>query len=153
VPEHHLERSKVKTHIFSTAVLELMNLLLDGFPPSVPSLHASALIALEIPEGPDGRPIAVGDIWIRLSSLCAMTTCTHAGPSLAPLLLGVGTPWGASAWTARPGLLPGASSLAEIEVNLCLEGTTVNSHLEICAGVQCSPCVQVEFVFDDASGV
>jgi hypothetical protein len=40
------------------------------------------------------RPIAIGEVWVRLASLCAMAACQDAGLALAPLQLGVGVPGG-----------------------------------------------------------
>jgi hypothetical protein len=78
----------------TTAILALMNLIISGTLPDIPSLHASALIALAKPGGRGVRPIAIGEVWVRLASLCAMAACQDAGPALAPLQLGVGVPGG-----------------------------------------------------------
>jgi hypothetical protein len=73
-----------------------MNLIISGSLPDIPSLHASALIALEKPEGRGVRPIAIGEVCVRLASLCAMAACQDAGPALA-LQLGVSVPGFAAA--------------------------------------------------------
>jgi hypothetical protein len=67
-----------------------MNLIISGILPDIPSLRTSALIALTKPGGSGVRPIAIGKVWVRLASLCAMDACQDAGPALVPLQLGVG---------------------------------------------------------------
>jgi hypothetical protein len=37
-------------------------------------------------------PITIGEVWIRLASLCAIAACLDAGLSLASLQFGVGVP-------------------------------------------------------------
>jgi hypothetical protein len=59
----------------TTAILALMNLIISGTLPDIPSLHASALIARAKPGGHGVRPIAIGEVWVRLASLCAMAAC------------------------------------------------------------------------------
>jgi hypothetical protein len=71
-----------------------MNLIISGTLPDIPSLHASALIALAKPGGRGVRPIAIGEVLVRLANLCAMAACQDAGPALAPLQLRVGVPGG-----------------------------------------------------------
>jgi hypothetical protein len=74
-----------------SAILDLLNLLVGGHflvgrtVPDLPSLSASALIALEKPGGLGMRPIAIGEVWLRLASLCAMAACPDTRPALAPL--------------------------------------------------------------------
>jgi hypothetical protein len=36
------------------------------------------------------RPIAVGDVWLRLTGKCAIASCIEVGRKLAPAQLGVG---------------------------------------------------------------
>jgi hypothetical protein len=87
--DHHLAATGTSPTA-TTAILALMNLII----PDIPSLHASALIALAKPGGRGVRPIAIGEVWVRLASLCAMAACQDAGPALAPLQLGLGVPGG-----------------------------------------------------------
>jgi hypothetical protein len=49
----------------TTAILALMNLIISGYLPGIPSLHASALIAFAKPRGRGARPIAIGKVWVR----------------------------------------------------------------------------------------
>ena len=76
------------------AVLDLVNAVLSGSLPAWEALRASRLIPLR--KGVDGvRPIAVGEVWLRLVAKCAMAVGQAVGESLAPLQLGVGVPGGA----------------------------------------------------------
>jgi hypothetical protein len=90
----HIRASTGTSPTDTSAVLELLNLLFRGHLPNLPSLSASALIALKKPGGRGVRPIAVGEVWLRLASLCAMAACPDTGPALAHLQLGVGVPGG-----------------------------------------------------------
>jgi hypothetical protein len=76
------------------ASLALVNALLSGqLPPVIELLDCDGL-PLRKPAG-GIRPIAIGEAWIRLASLCAVHKCSDLGPSLVPLHLGVGIPGGA----------------------------------------------------------
>ena len=58
----------------------------------IPHCHlllVSRLIALEKPQG-GVRPIAIGEAFLRLSSICALSTAQNAADLLAPLQIGVG---------------------------------------------------------------
>jgi hypothetical protein len=81
--------------------VEFINLLLRGELPRCESLLDSRLIALSKPRTdgrpPGVRPIAVGEVWLRLASLCALAKVSHVGASLAPLQLGVGVRGGCQA--------------------------------------------------------
>ena len=73
-----------------TAAVEFLNIILQGSLPYLDTLLDSRLIALTKPgAGLKIRPIAIGEAWLRLASLCAMAACSDVGPSLAPLQLGV----------------------------------------------------------------
>jgi hypothetical protein len=90
----HLRAATGTSPTATTAILALMNLIINCTLPDIPFLHASALIALAKPRGRGMRPIAIGEVWVRLASVCAMAACQDAGTALAPLQLGVGVPWG-----------------------------------------------------------
>lgn len=77
-----------------TAVLQLVNTVLQGQLPSCENWRASRLIALKKAAG-GVRPIAIGEVWARLTSMAAMAACSEIGPGLAPQQLGVGVPGGA----------------------------------------------------------
>jgi Reverse transcriptase (RNA-dependent DNA polymerase) len=72
------------------AVLRIVNAIVSGQLPHLPALTDSALLGLEKPGGHGLRPIAMGEVWLRLAGLCAMAACPGAGLALAPLQLGVG---------------------------------------------------------------
>jgi hypothetical protein len=72
----------------------LANALLFGQLPPVFELLDCDGLPLHKPAG-GIRPIAIGEAWTRLASLCAVHKCSDLGPSLAPLQLGVGFPGGA----------------------------------------------------------
>ena len=73
-----------------------MNLILSGKLPRHASLLDSSLIGLQKPHG-GVRPIAVGEVWYRLATLCALTACENAGKALAPLQMAVGVSGGLDA--------------------------------------------------------
>ena len=62
--------------------------------PPMPEMLASRLVALQKSKG-GIRPIAVGEVWLRFCSLCAIVLCDNAGRALAPKQLGVGVAGGA----------------------------------------------------------
>ena len=66
-----------------------VNDLLSGDIPHCHLLLASRLIALEKPQG-GVRPIAIGEAFLHLSSICALSTAQNAADLLAPLKIGVG---------------------------------------------------------------
>jgi hypothetical protein len=76
------------------AIRRYINLILAGRIPHSETLLASRLIALEKPSGAP-RPIAIGEIFIRLASICALACVPDAGALLAPLQIGVGIQGGA----------------------------------------------------------
>jgi hypothetical protein len=86
----HIRAATGTSPTATSAIFELLNLLVRGHLPNLPSLSASALIAIEKPGGRGVRPIAVGEVWLRLASLCAMAACPDTWPALAHLQLGVG---------------------------------------------------------------
>ena len=62
------------------AVLDLVNAVLSGSLPAWEALRASRLIPLR--KGVDGvRPIAVGEVWLRLVAKCAMACLLYTSPS------------------------------------------------------------------------
>ena len=71
-----------------------MNAIIGGKLPHLHCLLDCSLHAFEKPGGPGIRPIAVGEVLVRLAGLCAMAACPGAGPALAPLQLGVGVKGG-----------------------------------------------------------
>jgi len=56
------------------AVLKVVNLLLSGELVRSDALLGASLIGLQKPGGPGAgvRPIAIGEAWTRLASLCAL---------------------------------------------------------------------------------
>ena len=76
------------------ALLRFVQYAVEGRLPHIPRLMASRLVPLRKPNG-GIRPIAVGEVLLRLASLCASTAAAEAGPALRPLQLGVGVPGGA----------------------------------------------------------
>ena len=77
---------------------QFINLILSGALPRCESLLDSRLIALSKPSRPGSiRPIAVGEVWQRLASLCALAKVSAVGAALAPLQLGVGVSGGGQA--------------------------------------------------------
>ena len=82
------------------AVLALVNAILAGDLPEWEWFTASRLVPLVKKAAHPGalqgvRPIAIGEVWARLVSMCAMAACPNIGPSLAPLQVGVGVRGGA----------------------------------------------------------
>ena len=49
----------------------------------MPEMLASRLVALQKSKG-GIRPIAVGEVWLRFCSLCAIVLCDNAGRAIAP---------------------------------------------------------------------
>ena len=64
---------------------QFINLILSGAALSKPGRPGSV------------RPIAVGEVWQRLASLCALAKVSAVGAALAPLQLGVGVSGGSQA--------------------------------------------------------
>ena len=91
------EHVKVAMHGVDSARcagLRVINAIVSGGLPHVPELLESTLIAIDKPNGPGVRPIAIGEVWYRIVGLCAMAACPDAGRSLAPLQMGVGVKGG-----------------------------------------------------------
>jgi len=76
------------------AVVQFINSGLAGDLPEWEELRASRLVPL-LKKGGGIRPIAIGEVWARLMSMCAMAACPDVGPALAPLQVGVGVRGGA----------------------------------------------------------
>ena len=76
-----------------SSACRLINAILSGSLPRMARLLDSTLIALQKPCG-GIRPVAIGEVWLRLAGLCALAACPQAGPALAPLQLGVGVAGG-----------------------------------------------------------
>jgi hypothetical protein len=76
------------------AITQLINACLAGLLPDWEDMRASRLIPL-LKKGGGVRPIAIGEVWMRLFSICALSECAGLGPSLAPLQVGVGIRGGA----------------------------------------------------------
>jgi hypothetical protein len=71
------------------AVLSLVNSVLAGHMPEWEELRACRLIPLR--KKCNGvRPIAIGEVWARLVSRCAMASSPCIGSQVAPLQVGVG---------------------------------------------------------------
>ena len=76
--------------------LELMNHIASGNLPDIPELRACRLVPIKMKGTVDGvRPIAVGEVWLRLAAICAMEACPTKGSSLLPYQFGVGVAGGA----------------------------------------------------------
>jgi hypothetical protein len=83
-------------------LFDLLDLLVGGHLPDLPSLSASALITLEQPGGLGVLPIAIGKAWLRLASLCAMAACPDTRPAWCPPYSSASASQeGASAWAMR----------------------------------------------------
>jgi hypothetical protein len=98
----HVRSAALHSDAAFDATLSFVNAMLSGELPHCPNLLASRLIALDKTRGAgaaDGslslRPIAIGEVWVRLAGLCALQAGAHPGASLAPLQLGVGVKGGA----------------------------------------------------------
>ena len=77
---------------------QFLNLILSGVLPWCDSLLDSRLIALSKPGRPGSIwPIAVGEVWQRLASGCALAKVSTVGAALASLQLGVGVSGGSQA--------------------------------------------------------
>ena len=76
------------------SLLRFVQYAVGGKLPHLPALMASRLVPLQKRQG-GVRPIAVGEVLLRLAALCATAACHEVGPGLAPLQLGVGVPGGA----------------------------------------------------------
>jgi hypothetical protein len=115
----HVRSAALHSEAAFDATLSFVNAMLSGDLPHCPNLLASRLIALDKRKGTGGangelslRPIAIGEVWVRLAGLCALQAGAHPGASLAPLQLGVGVRGGAQilghalrAGTEMPGML------------------------------------------------
>ena len=87
----HIKAATQTDVIACDAALRFVNAIIGGKLPHLPELLDSTLIGLEKPGSGGGiRPIAIGEVWLRLAGLCAMASCPGAGQALAPLQLGVG---------------------------------------------------------------
>ncbi|MES2940453.1 MAG: reverse transcriptase domain-containing protein, partial [Pseudomonadota bacterium] len=93
--EHILAATKASAEALS-ATLAFVNLILGGELPRHSSLLDSSLVGLRKPDG-GVRPIAIGEVWVRLAGLCALHACADAGRDLAPLQLAVGVSGGVEA--------------------------------------------------------
>ena len=97
----HIWAAGLHSHRTKDAMRGFVNDLLSGDIPHCHLLLASRLIALEKPQG-GVRPIAIGETFLRLSSIYALLTAQNAADLLAPLQIGVGISGGAE--------IPGHSS-------------------------------------------
>jgi hypothetical protein len=80
----------------TSAILAVVNLILSGKLPRHDSLLDASLIGPQKP-GNGVRPIAIGEVWYRFASLCALMVLAAVGPSLALLQLGMGVSGGVDA--------------------------------------------------------
>ena len=90
----HIQAAGLHSQMTRDAMRGFVNDLLSGDIPHCHLLLASRLIALEKPQG-GVRPIAIGEAFLRLSSICALLTSQNAADLLAPLQIGVGISGGA----------------------------------------------------------
>ena len=73
-----------------------MNYIVTSNLPDIPNLQACQLVPFRKKRTVHGvRPIAVGEVWLRLAAVCAMEACPTKGLSLLPLQCGVGVAGGA----------------------------------------------------------
>ncbi len=91
----HIKAATASDNNVRSVAIRLINCIVGGALPHLPALLDSTLIGLEKPGGRGVRPIAIGEVWLRLAGLCAMASCPGAGQALAPLQLGVGIRGGA----------------------------------------------------------
>ena len=77
------------------AILRFINLMVSGGLPRLPALLAARVVALQKPGGRGIRPLAVGEVWLRMAGLCALQAAPSAPDSLPPLQLAVGVRGGA----------------------------------------------------------
>ena len=90
----HIKTVAMASENGMNATHSFINSVLAGNMPDWPEFRASRLIPLKKPGG-GIRPIAIGEVWARLASMCAMACSPEVGPGLAPLQLGVGIRGGA----------------------------------------------------------
>jgi hypothetical protein len=89
----HIQAVTSGTEQGMDATLNFVNAVLAGDIPEWEEQRASRLIPLR--KKCNGvRPIAIGEVWARLVSRCAMAACPCIGPKLAPLQVGVGVKGG-----------------------------------------------------------
>ena len=90
----HIRAAGLHSQRTRDAMRWFVNDLLSGDIPHCHLLLASRLNALEKPQG-GVRPIPIGEAFLRLSSICALSTAQNAADLLAPLQIGVGISGGA----------------------------------------------------------
>lgn len=90
----HIKTVALASEHGMNATHSFINSILAGNMPDWPDFRASRLIPLK-KTGGGIRPIAIGEVWARLASMCAMACSPEVGPGLAPLQLGVGIRGGA----------------------------------------------------------
>ena len=91
------------------ATLDVVNVIFSDALPRHVTFLDSALIGMQKPDG-GVRPIAIGEVWYRVTTLCTLEAYAGAGGALKPLPLGVGVSGGVEA--AGHVLL---SALAEVD--------------------------------------
>jgi hypothetical protein len=79
------------------AIRKLVNAGLATSLPDWEDIRACKLIPLLEKKGVI-RPIAIGEVWARVISMCAMEACDNPGAGLGPLHVGVGIKVQHSAW-------------------------------------------------------
>lgn len=85
----HIQAIHFGSHEGADAIFQLVNAGLTGSLPDWEDIRACRLIPLLKKNG-GIRPIAIGEVWARLMSMCAMAECDNLGAGLAPLQVGVG---------------------------------------------------------------
>ena len=80
----HIRAAGLHSQRTRDAMRGFVNDLRSGDIPHRHLLLASRLIALEKPQG-GVRPIAIGEAFLRLPSICALSTAQNAADLLAPL--------------------------------------------------------------------
>ena len=76
------------------ATLQFTTHIVSGNLPHIPDKLTCRLIPNNGTVG-RVRPIAVGEVWLRIAALCSLEASTTTGQSLQPLNFGVGVPGGA----------------------------------------------------------
>ena len=110
------------------AILGFVNLVVSGALPRLPALLAARVVALQKPNGRGVRPLAVGEVWLRVAGLCALQAALGAPASLPPLQLAGGVRGGSQCL---------GHGVAAVGVqNLCRSQSSVRScRLAVCVSV------------------
>jgi hypothetical protein len=86
----HIKAASTSSEEARAVVLCFVQAVVRGEFPHLPRLLDARLLPLAKPNSRGVRPIAIGEVWYRLTALCALAACPNIGRSLAPLQLAVG---------------------------------------------------------------